>query len=113
MSTSSHEELSVSTKQKPDLQALLDKLSVASSIFRRYSFLIFLLFIAVLYGFVLYRISGLDSQQPTADAVSSQVKAAKIPHINQAVVDQLQSLQDNSVSVKALFNQARNNPFQQ
>jgi hypothetical protein len=103
----------MSTKQKPDLQSLLDKAAVAVGVFRRYSFLIFLIFVAAVYGFILYRISSLDSQQPSTDAVSSQVKAAQIPHINQSVVEQLQSLQDNSVSVKTLFNQARSNPFLQ
>lgn len=103
----------MSSQPKPDMQAILDKAATTATVFRRYSFLIFLVFVAALYGFLLFRISSLDSQQPSTDAVSSQVKAAKIPHIDQKVVDQLQSLQDNSVSVKALFNQARNNPFQQ
>jgi hypothetical protein len=62
---------------------------------------------------VLLRINTLGSTQPSSDAVTSQVQAARIPHIDQSVVRQLQSLQDNSVSVKSLFNQARANPFQE
>ncbi len=74
--------------------------------------LVFLLFVALLYGFVLLRISNLSNLQPPEEAVNSQVKAAALPHIDQSVVNQLQSLQNNSVNVQALFNQARNNPFQ-
>jgi hypothetical protein len=104
---------STNGKQKADIQSLVDKATDAVNIFRRYSFLIFLVFVAALYGFILFRVSSLDSEQPSTTAVSSQVQAAQIPHINQSVVNQLQSLQDNSVSVQALFNQARSNPFQQ
>jgi hypothetical protein len=102
----------MSSEPKLDPKEILDKLSSRLQILRRYSFLIFLVFVAALYGFVLFRISTLDSAQPSPDAVSSQVKAAQIPHIDQSVVNQLQSLQDNSVNVKTLFNQTRNNPFQ-
>ncbi|HTB49267.1 MAG TPA: hypothetical protein VK712_04250 [Verrucomicrobiae bacterium] len=102
------------TKNKPELniQDLLEKLIVGLKKLRRYSVVIFLIFIALLYGFVLLRINSLSNTQPSPDAVSSQVQAAQTPHIDESVVKQLQSLQDNSVSVQALFNQARSNPFQ-
>lgn len=102
----------MSAKEKFDLRSVLDKATERLQIVRRYGFVIFLVFVAALYGFVMYRISSFNNEQPTSDAVSSQVKAAQIPHIDQSVVNQLQSLQDNSVNVKALFNQERNNPFQ-
>lgn len=99
-----------SAEFKPGM--LAEKLAAGLQKARRYSLIIFLVFVGLVYGFVLFRIHSLSTAQPSADAVSSQVKAARIPHIDQTVVKQLQSLQDNSVSVKALFNQARNNPFQ-
>ncbi len=79
---------------------------------KRYSFIIFIVFIAILYGFVLFRVNNLTHAQPLATDISEQVKAAAIPHIDQAIVKKLQSLQDNSVSVQSLFDQARSNPFQ-
>jgi len=100
------------SSKSPDLSVLIDKLSSQLNLLRRYSFVIFLVFVAALYSFVLLRINSLSSAQPSAAAVSSQVKAAAVPHIDQSVVNQLQSLQDNSVSVQALFNQARSDPFQ-
>ena len=105
--------MSDAPKKKFDPRAGLDKLIAQLTILKRYSFLIFIVFVAGLYSFLLFRINGLSSQQPTQDAINSQVKAAAIPHIDQSVVQQLQSLQDNSVSVKALFNDARNNPFKE
>ena len=101
------------SKEKRNLKELLEKLTARLSGLRRYSFIIFVAFVALLYGFLLFRVNSLSSEQPSQIAVDSQVKAAAIPHIDQKVVQQLQSLQDNSVNVKTLFNQARNNPFQE
>jgi hypothetical protein len=100
------------SKQKLDLRTLLENFLGWLQVVRRYGLVIFIVFVASLYGFLMYRISTLGSTQPSADAVSSQVQAARIPHIDQSVVNQLQSLQNNSVNVQALFNQARSNPFQ-
>lgn len=79
---------------------------------RRYSVMIFVACVLVVYGALLFRIHSLNATQPTADQINSQVKAARVPHIDQTVVRQLQSLEDNSVNVQALFDQARSNPFQ-
>lgn len=99
-------------KEKPSIKDLTVKATAALKQVRRYSLALFLAFVFLLYGFIFLRINSLSNIQPSNDAVSSQVKAARIPHIDQPVVDQLQSLQDNSVSVQALFDQARRNPFQ-
>jgi len=100
--------------KKPDLKTvgLVEKGVAILQRVRRYSLLLFLAFVIVVYGFVLLRINNLSNAQPSEDAINSQVKAASIPHIDPDIVEQLQSLQDNSVSVKTLFNQARKNPFQ-
>lgn len=99
-------------KQKAQLQELITRLTGNAQDLMRYSLVAFLVFVGLLYGFLLLRITALNGQQPTQAQISSHVQAAQIPHIDQAVVKQLQSLQDNSVSVQALFNQARSNPFQ-
>jgi hypothetical protein len=78
----------------------------------RYSLLLFVALVVILYGFLLFRINNLNSAQPSSAAIESKVEAGKTLRIDQKVVHQLQSLQDNSVSVKTLFNQARSNPFQ-
>ena len=100
---------------KPNLgiRDLTEKVTAILRHVQHYSFLLFLVFVAFIYGFILLRINSLDNVQPSDDAVTSQVQAARITHIDPGVVRQLQSLQDNSVSVKTLFNQARANPFQE
>lgn len=99
-------------KPKLQLAALTEKGGTVLQKARRYTLVMFMVFVIGIYGFVLFRINTLSNAQPSADAVNSQVKAARIPHIDPSVVSKLQSLQDNSVSVKSLFNQARDNPFQ-
>lgn len=98
---------------KTDITSLIDKLKgINIAKLGRYALLSFILFVAALYGFVLFRINSLSNLQPSNQDVSSKVKAAQVPHIDQAIVSQLKSLQDNSVSVQTLFDQARSNPFQ-
>lgn len=75
----------------------------------KYAFLFFLLFLAAIYGFVLYRINTLANAEPT-EAATNQV-ISKTPHIDKTVVTQLENLKDNSVSVQTLFDDARDNPF--
>ena len=77
----------------------------------RYLWLILLLFFILIYGFIIYKVNGYMNQQPTPAAVSLQLQATPQATINPKIVQQLNSLKNNSVSVKALFNQARNNPF--
>lgn len=72
---------------------------------------LFLLLIAAVYAFVAWRISILQNAQPSAISVSSQIQS--MPRIDQATINKIQKLQSNSVNVNALFNQARQNPFQE
>ena len=91
----------------------IEKASAGLQNIRRYSFIIFIVLVAGIYGFVLLRINSLSNIQPSDDAVNSQVQAAQIPKIDKAVVKQLKALQDNSVNVQSLFDQARTSPFQE
>lgn len=96
-----------------DIKTLTAKAGLAVAKIRRFSVLLFVILVAVLYGFVLLRINELSNEQPSPDSVTGQVQAAHMPHIDKAVVKQLDSLHDNSVNVQALFNEARSNPFNQ
>ena len=98
-------------KQSLKLDIIKDNLLAKLRTVQHYSLLLFIVFIAALYGFIFWRINTLNGQQPSSVVVNGQVQAAQILQVNQAVVNQLQSLQDNSVSVQTLFDQARTNPF--
>jgi nitrate reductase NapE component len=76
-----------------------------------YAWLICLVGVVAIYGFLVWRIGTLSNIQPNPADVSAQIKSAQVPHIDQNALKKIQDLQDNSVSVQALFNDARNNPF--
>jgi uncharacterized membrane protein len=72
---------------------------------------LFLLLVVVVYAFVAWRISVLQNVQPSSSSVSAQIQTTT--HIDQATIDKIQQLQNSSPNVNALFNQARQNPFQE
>jgi hypothetical protein len=98
--------------KKLDLKSFIAKAGLGVEKIRRFSLILFISFVALIYGFVIFRINSLSNAQPSSESVTSQVKAAQVPHIDKSVVKQIESLHDNSVNVQTLFNEARSNPFQ-
>lgn len=73
----------------------------------RYSVLFFVLLLAGLYAFLIFKIDQATNVQANQDTT-----AASTPHIDENLVKQLMQLKDNSVGVQALFSESRTNPFQ-
>ncbi len=78
-----------------------------------YKAFLFFLALAALYGFIVWRINVLSSAPPSASDLSNASKGTAQPHIDQTTIDKIQSLKDNNVNVQSLFDQARQNPFQE
>ncbi len=86
-----------------------------ASLFRatkKYLWLFLLIFFIVIYIFVVFSINSFLNKQPSQLMISGDLKTTAQPNINPRVVNKLKKLNNNSVSVHALFNQSRNNPFQ-
>lgn len=90
-------------------KALPELIASHLTAFTKHAVIAFVLIVAMLYSFVLYRISVLDSATPSNKAVAAETQAR--PHIKQDVIDQLRQLNDNSVAAHSLFNKGRDNPF--
>jgi hypothetical protein len=71
-----------------------------------------ILLIICTYGFMLLSIKSMANSEPSEDAVAERLSQIKQPKVDQSVVDKLQQLQDQNVQVQALFDQARDNPFE-
>ena len=97
---------------KLNIKAMASTFKKVRVIFQRYNFAFFMVLVVVLYAFLLLRVSTLSNAEPASDEVIKQVKGGQVTRIDPLIVKQLESLRDNSVSVQALFDQARNNPFQ-
>ena len=80
---------------------------------RQYLPLIFIVALLGLYGFLVFQINSVTSAEPTDDAITEKLQTVQRPKIDQATIDKLQLLQDNSTEVQTLFKQARDNPFQE
>jgi len=78
---------------------------------RVYAPLAFLIFLAAVYGFLLWRIYNLTSATPDQATVDSKLQTVGVPKVDPTVVSKMQDLEDNSQSVQTLFDQARQNPF--
>jgi predicted negative regulator of RcsB-dependent stress response len=98
---------------KLDIQNLQDRARHALHIARKYAVALFLLFLLVIYSYLGWRVVSLDQIKPDQSAVSSKLQTAGVPHIDQDALNKIQQLQDNSVQVQTLFDQARSNPFQE
>lgn len=96
-----------------DLKSLPAKLGEALGKLKRYAVLVFVVLVAGIYGFLVLRVSSLQNAQPNTVSGTQKVTTVATPRIDPKLVQQLQQLQDNSVSVKSLFDNARSNPFQE
>jgi hypothetical protein len=105
----------MTTKKKGeiDLKAIRPLARKALQSTLRYTGIMFFVLVAAVYGFVLFRINTLSSAQPTDSDISAQAKSTAIPKIDPKVVQQIQTLKDNSTNVQTLFEENRGNPFQE
>jgi predicted PurR-regulated permease PerM len=70
-----------------------------------------LIVVLLTYVFVVVKISSLSRAEP---APSQTVNSSNlVPHVNQQAIDRIQALENNSPQIHSLFEQARNNPFQE
>ena len=79
----------------------------------RLRIVLFLFVLILLYAFIAWRLQTLVSADPDPGAVALQSKTTAQPSIDQALVDKIKKLEDNSVNVQTLFNNARQNPFRE
>lgn len=98
---------------KLDIKSVPAKLGDLLNKFKRYEVILFVVLVAGVYSFLVLRINNLQNAQPNTVSGTEKVTTAATPRIDPKLVQQLQQLQDNSVSVKSLFDEARSNPFQE
>jgi hypothetical protein len=78
---------------------------------KRYRVILFALFLLGMYGFLIYQISVLSQSEPDPATVSESLSTVKRLQIDQESIDKVLELEEQNVEVKTLFQQARQNPF--
>lgn len=64
-----------------------------------------------LIGFLVFRINQLATAEPSEALIEEKLQTVARPKLDQTVINRIQQLQDQNVEVRSLFDQARNNPF--
>jgi hypothetical protein len=98
---------------KTSLHVYKDQFAHTLHTLHRYAPLLLFVFLIGIYAFLSYRIITLTQAQPAPSAVSAELKTVGIPKVDEEVVSKMEQLEDNSVSVQTLFDDARSNPFEE
>lgn len=74
----------------------------------------FLTVIAILliYSFLVFRVSTLSQAEPDEATVAEKSNTIRRLKIDQNAVEKLEELEDQNIGVQSLFEEARDNPFQ-
>lgn len=96
-----------------NLEAVKAQLAKLKPFFNKHGSFLAILFVLLFYLFMVWRISALAAAEPDDAAIDAALTSSAVPKIDKKAIEQIQSLEQNSPQVHALFNQARNNPFQE
>lgn len=96
-----------------DTEQLNKQLHSLLTSFMKHMAILFFLVLTALYGFLIWRINVLSSARPSQEDITAATQNVPKPKVSEDIVQKLQGLQDNSVRVQAIFNEARQNPFQE
>mgnify|MGYP003537540204 CR=1 FL=1 len=78
---------------------------------KRYVPVIFIVFVSLILGFLITRISTYAQTEPSEDAVTEKLTTVQRPKIDENALKKIEQLEDQNIDVKSLFQQARENPF--
>ena len=80
---------------------------------RKNAALVFVCFLIAVYGFLAWRVTQLLQAEPDQTAITAELKTVGVPKVDEDVVRKMEQLEDHSISVQTLFDDARSNPFQE
>lgn len=78
---------------------------------KRYAIITGIISIAIIYAYIILQINLLNQKEPSQDQVNEKLKNISQPSISEETVNKLKQLEENSTEVKSLFQDARDNPF--
>ena len=94
-----------------NLSDLKNQLNKIVQILNKNKLFIFIIVVILTYGYIYLKIETANSISLNSTQIQAITNPLANTRINSQVVQQIQSLQNNSVNVQSLFQNARNNPF--
>lgn len=79
---------------------------------QRYQAVLFIVLIVGLYSYLVWQISTAAQNEPTQSQIDEQLGTVKRLKVDSNSIQKIQQLEDQNVVVQSLFDEARNNPFQ-
>lgn len=96
-----------------DIKKLAPKISAVLKKLRPYSLFICIILVLCIYLFIVVKIRQLANQQPSTTDVTNKLVELQTPKLDQDAVDTILQLEEESIEIRTLFNEARQNPFQE
>ncbi len=91
-----------------DSKAQLQKLV---AILQRYAVVICFAVFGAMYAYLIYASSQQTVNEPPDREINEKFQGTKRPKVDDSAARTLQQLEDQNIEVRALFDEARNNPF--
>lgn len=99
------------TKPTLSKEALTAHWATLARRLNRYRLFLFILAFLSIYGFLIVRVNSLTHGEPPPVAAGESLDAVRRLRLDQASINKLQALEAQNIEVRALFQQARDNPF--
>lgn len=96
---------------KNSLNKVTTKIQPIMDTVRHHSVIIFVVFFFGVYTFLIVRINSLVNSEPGPATVTDRLQTVKRVKIDQESIDRMLEMEEQNIDVQALFEQARQNPF--
>lgn len=96
---------------KKDILKLIDRFHYVSVFIKRHNVTLFIVFFLGIYSMLVYQINNYINTEPTQAQLSENINKSGKISIDQESIDRILDLEEHNIEVQALFQQARDNPF--
>jgi len=96
-----------------DLKDIPNKLLALLQWLKKYAIFIGILIALGIIMFLLWQIIYLSNLQPSSTDVTNKLNELQTPKLDQDAVDKILQLEEQNIDIQTLFNEARQNPFQE
>ena len=96
-----------------DLKSLKPLAKKLLKVLRRHLVFGAVMIVLLVYLFMVWHINNLAGQGPSAEDQANALAGANLPKVDKKAIAQIQALAASNTQIKSLFNDARNNPFQE
>lgn len=96
---------------KKPKQSIKQQLAPLGAVVFRYKKFIFAIGVLLAISFLVFRINQFTSVEPSQQQIDDRLQTVARPKLDPALLDRIQQLKDQNVEVQSLFDQSRDNPF--